>query len=151
MKFLVKRTPDNFIKTVNDEISSILNRHFDHIYPDYTYQENMDKFSIPLEVTENEKEYEILAELPGIEKQNLDIDVEKNYITINAKKEERIFKDEKTFKKTEFNYGEFSRSIYLPVDIDADNAGAKLENGILKINVPKLHKDTDNVKKIEIQ
>ena len=111
----------------------------------------MDKFSIPLEVTENEKEYEILAELPGIEKQNLDIDVEKNYITINAKKEERIFKDEKTFKKTEFNYGEFSRSIYLPVDIDADNAGAKLENGILKINVPKLHKDTDNVKKIEIQ
>ena len=151
MKFLVKRTPDNFIKTVNDEISSILNRHFDHIYPDYAYQEDMDKLSIPLEVTENEKEYEILAELPGIEKENLDIDVEKNYITINAKKEERICKDEKTFKKTEFNYGEFSRSVYLPIDIDVDNANAKMDNGILKIQVPKLHKDSDNIKKIKVQ
>ena len=35
MRFLVKRTPDNFIKSVNDEISSILNRHFDSYYPVY--------------------------------------------------------------------------------------------------------------------
>ena len=44
MKFLVKRTPDNFIKTVNDEISNILNRHFDHIYPDYAYHDEMDNY-----------------------------------------------------------------------------------------------------------
>ena len=104
-----------------------------------------------MEVTENEKEYEILAELPGIDKENLDIDVEKNYITINAKKEERICKEEKTFKKTEFNYGEFSRSIYLPIDIDINGTNAKLENGILKLVVPKLHKETENVKKIKVQ
>ena len=40
MRFLLKKAPDNFIKSVNDEISSILNRHFDNYYPDYGYEED---------------------------------------------------------------------------------------------------------------
>ena len=39
MKFLIKKTPDNFIKSVNDEISSILNRHFDNYYPEYGFDD----------------------------------------------------------------------------------------------------------------
>ena len=56
MRFLVKKAPDNFIKTVNDEISSILNRHFDNFYPEYGYEEDIEKLSMPVEVTEKEKE-----------------------------------------------------------------------------------------------
>ena len=85
MRFLLKKAPDNFIKSVNDEISSILNRHFDNYYPDYGYEEDMDKLSMPVEVTDKDKEYDIRAELPGVKKEDLDIDVEKNYITIRKK------------------------------------------------------------------
>ncbi len=93
MRFLVKRTPDNFIKSVNDEISSILNRHFDNLYPEYGYEEDMDKLSMPVEITDNEKEYDIKAGFARCKKEDLDIDVEKNYIYYQAKREEKVEND----------------------------------------------------------
>lgn len=151
MRFLVKKAPENFIKTVNDEISSILNRHFDNFYPEYGYEEDIEKLSMPVEVTEKEKEYDIRAELPGVKKEDLDIDIDKNYLTIRAKKEEEICEDKKAYKKSEFRYGEFSRSVYLPQDIDMDKIDATLEHGVLKIKVPKLDVNKDSVRKITVK
>ena len=147
MRFLVKRTPDNFIKSVNDEISSILNRHFDSYYPEFGYDEDMDKLSMPVEVTDKEKEYDIRAELPGVKKEDLDIDVEKNTITIRAKKEEENEEGSKGYKKSEFKYGEFSRSVYLPQDINIEKTEAKLEHGFWKLQSPKMQEKKESVKK----
>ena len=151
MRFLVKRTPDNFIKSVNDEISSILNRHFDSYYPEFGYDEDMDKLSMPVEVTDKEKEYDIRAELPGVKKEDLDIDVEKNTITIRAKKEEENEEGSKGYKKSEFKYGEFSRSVYLPKDINIEKTEAKLEHGVLKIQAPKMYETKESVKKLTVK
>ena len=151
MRFLVKRTPDNFIKSVNDEISSILNRHFDSYYPEFGYDEDMDKLSMPVEVTDKEKEYDIRAELPGVKKEDLDIDVEKNTITIRAKKEEENEEGSKGYKKSEFKYGEFSRSVYLPQDINIEKTEAKLEHGVLKIQAPKMYQTKESVKKLAVK
>ena len=146
MKFLVKQTPDNFIKSVNDEISSILNRHFDDIYPDYE-----DKMTMPVEIHDQKGEYDIRAELPGVKKEDLDIDLNENYLTIRAKKVEENKQEEGSYKKSEFKYGEFSRSIYLPQDVDAEKIDASLEHGVLKIKAPKLEKEKDTVKKITVK
>ena len=151
MRFLVKRTPDNFIKSVNDEISSILNRHFDSYYPEFGYDEDMDKLSMPVEVTDKEKEYDIRAELPGVKKEDLDIDVEKNTITIRAKKEEENEEGSKGYKKSEFKYGEFSRSVYLPQDINIEKTEAKLEHGVLKIQARKMYETKESVKKLTVK
>ena len=151
MRFLVKRTPDNFIKSVNDEISSILNRHFDSYYPEFGYDEDVDKLSMPVEVTDKEKEYDIRAELPGVKKEDLDIDVEKNTITIRAKKEEENEEGSKGYKKSEFKYGEFSRSVYLPQDINIEKTEAKLEHGVLKIQAPKMYETKESVKKLAVK
>lgn len=151
MRFLVKRTPDNFIKSVNDEISSILNRHFDSYYPEFGYDEDMDKLSMPVEVTDKEKEYDIRAELPGVKKEDLDVDVEKNTITIRAKKEEENEEGSKGYKKSEFKYGEFSRSVYLPQDINIEKTEAKLEHGVLKIQAPKMYETKESVKKLTVK
>ena len=86
MKFLVKKAPENFIRTVNDEISSLLNRHFDSYFPEAAYWADADKFSMPVEITDKGKDYEVRAELPGVKKEDLDIDIDKNYLTINANK-----------------------------------------------------------------
>ena len=150
MRFLVRKTPDNFIKSVNDEISNILNRHFDDLYPELGYMET-DKYSMPVELTEKEKEYDIKAELPGVKKEDLDIDVEKNYITIRAKKEEETKEDTKSYKKSEFKYGEFARTIYIPQEIDIDKTEAKLEHGILTIQAPKLYQQKESSKKLTIK
>lgn len=153
MKFLIKKTPDRFIRSVNDEISSILNRNFDSFFPEYIYNEesDCDKYAMPVELHEKENEYWVKAELPGVKKEDLDIDIDKNHITINAKKEEENKEDTKSYRKSEFRYGEFSRTIYFPMDIDIDKTDAKLEHGILKITAPKIEKESEKIKKLTIQ
>ena len=81
----------------------------------------------------------------------MDIDIDKNNITINAKKEEEICEDKKTYKKSEFKYGEFSRSVYLPQEIDVNKTEAKLEHGVLKIYAPKLVADKETTKKLTVK
>ena len=150
MRFLIKKTPDNFIKSVNDEISSILNRHFDSYYPDYDFTET-EKLVMPVEVRDKDKEYDIRAELPGVKKEDLDISLNDGFLTISAVKTEEKNEDEKYCKKSEFSYGEFSRTIQLPQEIDADNIDAKLEHGVLKIIAPKLNKEKETTKKITVK
>ncbi len=151
MRFLVKKTPDGFIKTVNDEISSILSRNFDSLFPEYVYSDEISKMAIPVEIEEKEKEYLLKAEIPGIKKENLDIDIDKNHIVINAKKEEETKEDTKTYRKSEFHYGEFSRSVYFPEDIDVEKTQAKLEHGILRITAPKAEAEKTNNKKLTVE
>lgn len=151
MKFLVRKAPENFIRTVNDEISSLLNRHFDSYFPEAAYWEEMDKYSIPVEVSDKGRDYEIKAELPGVKKEDLDIDIDKNYIIINAKKEEETIEGEKTYKKSEFKYGEFSRTVYFPEEIDVEKTEAKLEHGVLKIHAPKKYAEKEAKKKLTVK
>lgn len=151
MKFLVKKAPESFIRTVNDEISSLLNRHFDSYFPEAAYWEDEDKFSMPVEITDKGKDYEVRAELPGVKKEDLDIDIDKNYMTINAKKVEENKVDEKSYKKSEFRYGEFSRTIYFPEEINVDKTEAKLEHGILKIDAPKKYTENESKKKLTVK
>ncbi len=151
MKFLVRKAPENFIRTVNDEISSLLNRHFDSYFPEAAYWEEMDKFSMPVEMSDKGRDYEVKAELPGVKKEDLDIDIDKNYIVINAKKEEEKTEDDKAYKKSEFRYGEFSRTVYFPEEIDVDKTDAKLEHGVLKIHAPKKYADKEAKKKLTVK
>lgn len=151
MKFLVRKAPENFIRTVNDEISSLLNRHFDRYFPEAAYWEDMEKFSMPVEMTDKGKDYEVKAELPGVKKEDLDIDIDKNYIVINAKKEEEKIENEKAYKKSEFKYGEFSRTVYFPEEIDVEKTEAKLEHGVLKIHAPKKYAEKEAKKKLTVK
>lgn len=150
MKFLIKKTPDNFIQSVNDEISSILNRNFDSFFPEYIYNDDAYKCAMPVELDEKEKEYIVKAELPGVKKEDLDIDIEKNRLTISAKREEEHKEDTKGFRKSEFKYGEFSRTVYFPNEIDIEKTNAKLEHGILRIEAPKLDAERNGTKKLTI-
>ena len=151
MKLLMKKTPDNFIKSVNDEISSILNRHFNSFYPNYDYENETDNLIMPVEVRDKNNEYDIRAELPGVNKNDLDISLNDGYLTITATKTEEKNEDEKSYKKSEFNYGVFSRTIQLSQEVDTDKIEAKLENGVLKIVAPKLNKGKETVKKISVK
>lgn len=151
MKFLIRKAPENFIRTVNDEISSLLNRHFDSYFPEAAYWEEMDKYSMPVEMTDKGKEYQIKAELPGVKKEDLDIDIDKNYIVINARKEEEKEENEKSYKKSEFRYGEFSRTVYFPEEIDIEKTEAKLEHGVLKVHAPKMYAQKEAKRKLTVK
>ena len=86
-----------------------------------------------------------------IKKEDLDIDIENDYLRINAKKFDETKEEDKNFKHSEFSYGEFSRTIQLSEEIDIDKTEAKLEHGVLKIVAPKIYKEKEQTKKLIVK
>ena len=157
MKFLIKKTPNNFIKSVNDEISSILNRHFDNLYPDYGFDEMSENLSIPVEVRDKKDEYDVRAELPGVKKEDIDVELDNEFMTVTAEiDEEKEEKEEKEknekYHTCEFRYGKYKRTISFDQPIKQDEAKAEYKNGVLKIIIPKQHAENiKQAKRLEIE
>ena len=106
-------------------------------------------FSTDIQETENG--YVLESELPGFRKEDISIDVTKDYITISASDDEN--KDEKNeegkFIRRERYSGSYSRSFSI-AGIDADNISAEYNDGILKINMPK-KSESQNTRRLEIK
>ena len=64
--------------------------------------------------------------------------------------EEENKEDTKGYRKSEFRYGEFSRTVYFPQEIDVEKTSAKLEHGILRIEAPKLAAEKEGIKKLTV-
>jgi len=152
MKYLIKK-PETFLSSLNDDISSILHRSFDNLFPEYLFQKETDGMAMPIDIKEYEHKYELKVELPGIKKEDIDIDINKTYIKIEAKKETEKEEEDKKKKyhKSEFRYGHYSRTLYFPQEVNSGEAKAKLKHGILSISLPKLQKEEDKHSKIEIE
>lgn len=78
------------------------------------------------------------VDLPGVAKDDIDVNISNNTMTITAKKSENIEEEAERYFRRERFYGKVQRSIVLPVDADHQRCEAKYENGVLTINMPKL-------------
>lgn len=105
-------------------------------------------------IKENKKEFSIELSVPGFGKNDFNIEIEKNVLTVSAKKEENKEErdeDEKLLHR-EFSSSSFSRSFVIPENIDTESIAAEQNNGILKISLPKVDQSPeDRVKKIDIK
>lgn len=110
---------------------------------------NLRNDSFKIDVRENEKEYLIDAELPGFKKEDMQLDIYNDQLTISVKKEEQIDEKNDNFVHRERTYSSMKRSIYLPNTTD-EGITAKFENGVLNIIVPKADPETKK-SQIEIQ
>lgn len=106
--------------------------------------------TFPINVSELDDRYEIIAEIPGVEKENIDIEVEDGKISIDVAKNETLDKtyDEKNYIHREIRTSRKKRVLQFK-NIDEDNLEARLENGILWLKIPK--KEENNIKKIQIK
>jgi len=105
---------------------------------------------IRIDVIEKDKEYEVRAEIPGAKKEDIRVKVEGNFVSISA--EVKKDKEEKSGGRVvlkETYYGSASRGFSLAHEIDAKAVVAKLEDGVLKLTLPK--REGGNGKTIEIQ
>ena len=90
------------------------------------------------DVIETEREIRVVTEMPGLKRENIDIDVENNVLTIRGEKpEERTEGEQGRWHLAERRYGTFTRSFVLPRDVDADNIQAGFQDGVLTIRIPK--------------
>ena len=95
--------------------------------------------------------YYIEVDLPGVSKDDINIDVDDNTLTISGVRKVKEEHKEDNFYKVESVYGKFERSFSLPEDVDTDKIEAKHNNGVLEIKIPKIEKVEKAPKKIEIK
>jgi HSP20 family protein len=89
------------------------------------------------DVVETANAYEVHLALPGVNKEDFNIEVNDNHLTISGERKFQNEKKEKNYHAIETHYGSFSRSFTLPENVDASKINAKYNNGILEVNIPK--------------
>ncbi len=89
------------------------------------------------DITEDEKEYLIKAELPELKKDDVKVSVENSVLTISGERKFEKEEKKKKYHRVERGYGTFIRSFTLPDDADASKVKAEFKNGLLTVHLPK--------------
>jgi HSP20 family protein len=105
---------------------------------------------IKVDVEENDKSYVVKAEIPGVKKEDIDVQIDGNLVTISAesKREKKVEEKGKVIRSERY-YGSMLRSFSLANDVDQAEASAKYTDGILELTLPK--KATSAAKKLAVK
>lgn len=118
---------------------SFLQREIDRLFDGVS--RNIQGFTTPampiMDISETDKAIEITAELPGLEKKDVELNVADNLLTIRGEKKNEREEKNKDYHLVERTYGSFSRSVELPSGVKADDISAEISNGVLKVTVQK--------------
>lgn len=94
-------------------------------------------FAPSIDISENDKQYLIDVEIPGVNKDEIDLNIENNVLTISGERKFEKKEDNKQYHRVESHYGTFSRSFTLPENVNNESIQASYNNGILLITVDK--------------
>ncbi|MEZ4887924.1 MAG: Hsp20/alpha crystallin family protein [Chitinophagales bacterium] len=140
--------------TANAQYSPTINRFFDDFFKGEFPTTNGVNGHTGVNVSESDADFLIEVALPGLEKGDFDVNVEKDLLTISAEKKtentEEGNKNGRKYTRKEFGFTSFKRSFYLPENVNSDNIAASYNNGILSLSLPKLVKEEVKPKTIEI-
>jgi HSP20 family protein len=101
-------------------------------------QEDSDLASMKIDVTENDGGYLVKAELPGVDKKDIDVQIDGNRVSINAKVErnQEQKEGERVIRRERYS-GSFSRAFSLANEVDENTASAEYKDGVLSLSLPK--------------
>jgi HSP20 family protein len=91
-----------------------------------------------LDVIDREKELLVRAELPGVEKDDVEVTIVGDRLLIEAEREFEEEDEKEDFYRHETGYGKLTRTVVLPVEVDSENVHAELKEGILTVTLPKI-------------
>jgi HSP20 family protein len=141
------------IKDLEQKVESM----FQNLWHKHFHRENVpDLFSFgalgkmpKMDVIDREKEIYVKAELPGIDKKDLDISLTNNQLVIKARTCHEEKEEKGDYLKQEISKSEVYRSVLLPADIDADKVKTSFKNGVLELTIPK--QEGSQRKRIEVK
>ena len=116
---------------------SMLNMFDDFFNRVYEDESDRDVKAMAMDIVEQEKEFELMANLPGFKKEDVKISVHDNQLLIEAKCENKKEEKKGTMYRCERYSGNYRRNLYLPDNADVAKIQAKMEDGVLKLSIPK--------------
>ena len=104
-----------------------------------------------VDIAENDKTFEITAELPGIDVKNVEVTLRNGNIVIKGEKQDEKEEKSADYYLQERRFGSFERSFAVPETVDASKVDATFKNGVLKVTLPKTAAAQKPAKKVEIK
>jgi HSP20 family protein len=131
----IDRWPSDFFGVQRE-----INRLFDDFFRGGTQADesfNSSYWTPAVDISERDTEYVVKMELPGVNKDDVKINLESNILTIKGEKRQEKEEKEKNLHRVERSYGSFQRSFTLPTSVKSDKIDAVFKDGILSITLPK--------------
>lgn len=125
-----------------------LDRRFYNVSDETAKRNNISSFSPVVNTREDESAYFVEVDLPGVDKKSIQIDVDKDQLSISGERKYKEEVKEENYYKVESFFGKFQRKFTLPDNVNIDDISAKNENGVLEVTIPKV--SPKEAKKIEI-
>jgi len=121
------------LMNLRDEVDRMFRDFYDGTDKESTWLPSVD-------IVEENGKFVLTAELPGVKKEDVKINIQDNTLTIEGEKKSSKETKDENYSRSERFYGKFSRSFTLSSEIDADKIKADFEHGVLTINLPKTEK-----------
>lgn len=102
-----------------------------------------------VDVIDRDEEVLVRAEVPGVDKKDLEISVSENTVTINGKTSHELKEEKGNYYRCEVSSGAFTRTVALPSDVDAGKAKTTFKDGILELTLPKVTKSKRHTIKLD--
>jgi len=128
-----------------------LDHFFNNFRSDFFKPMQNNSWEPNFEVLNTEDSYIVRADLPGLTKKDISIEVSDNIVTISGDRKNERTKDNSQYRYSELSYGSFSKSFTLPEDSIEDKINAKMKDGVMTIEVPRMEPVKPKVKTISIK
>ena len=128
---LIRWTPMRNLVSINSEI--------DRFFNDFgmNFRESDTIWRPTVDLSETENGYEVKAELPGMKKEDINVELKDHVLTLTGEKKHEEKDEKKNYHRIERTYGKFQRSFRLPTEVKNDEIKARYRNGVLTIDIPK--------------
>lgn len=128
----------NLVKRNNSNSNGLFPAVMDELFKDWMGgTQIMHRMVPPVNIRENESSYLVELMAPGMKKEDFNIELDNDLLTISSEIKQENNQDDGKYTKREFTYSSFRRSFTLPETIKEEDINASYQDGILKINLPK--------------
>ncbi len=135
MEYIKIRIAEDF-GPLGSDLEKTIEDMFRSMSPAFTLAER--SWKPPMDMNETPEEIVIVAEVAGVEKDDLEVEISSKAVRIKGNRIARHCTDETTYRLAEIQYGRFERILYLPAPIDTEVVSAGYTNGILEIRLAKV-------------
>ena len=144
---ITRYDPFRDLKTLQDEVNRLFSTNFSRGFGDEgiargTWTPNVDIF-------ENKDEIVLEAELPGMNREDFELTIENNVLTLRGERKFEKTDETDNYHRVERSYGSFTRSFTLPQTVSGEGATAEYSNGVLRVTLPK--REETKARRIEIK
>lgn len=132
---IVRYDPFRDLRSLQDEVNRLFSSNLSHAFTDEGIARGA--WNPNVDIYENKDQIVLEAELPGMSREDFDLSIENNIITLRGERRFEKKDEADNYHRVERSYGSFTRSFTLPQTVSADTATAEYKNGVLRVTLPK--------------